>query len=264
MKWYRALAIQLLHPIVMLLNPRYVTDERHYRCYRFNGILNEIALGTGKLAAKYYKYGGGDSPMFSIQLPFVSIYWNAGKTDWSMDEFQYGFYFYDDALVFCWGKRKDGISGGDRKRDSWYFHYPWSLDFYSTEVLDYDRNTVYLEDRKIRKALRRAKIDFFAEMRIRDVIKEKHTKEYDYTYFLKNSEVQERKAKVSINRGKWAYRWFPWYPCKTVTCIDVSFNDEVGERTGSWKGGTIGCGYEMLPNETPEEALRRMEAEREF
>jgi hypothetical protein len=48
------------------------------------------------------------------------------------------------------------------------------------------------------------------------------------------------------------------------TTLDVKFDDEVGERSGSWKGGTIGCSYEMLPNETPEQTLRRMEKEREF
>jgi hypothetical protein len=58
-------------------------------------------------------------------------------------------------------------------------------------------------------------------------------------------------------------RWCPWK--KMVhTSIDVKFDGEVGERTGSWKGGTIGCSYEMLPHETPENTLRRMESEREF
>jgi len=28
--------------------------------------------------------------------------------------------------------------------------------------------------------------------------------------------------------------------------------------------GTLGCGYELLPNETPLECLMRMEKEREF
>lgn len=49
-----------------------------------------------------------------------------------------------------------------------------------------------------------------------------------------------------------------------VRAIDVQFSDEVGERTGSWKGGTIGCGYNMLPGESPLDTLRRMEAERKF
>jgi len=44
----------------------------------------------------------------------------------------------------------------------------------------------------------------------------------------------------------------------------VKFSDEVGERTGSWKGGVIGTGSEMRPGESPEQCLRRMERERKF
>jgi hypothetical protein len=40
--------------------------------------------------------------------------------------------------------------------------------------------------------------------------------------------------------------------------------DEVGEEAGSWKGGVLGCGYTLLPNETPLQCLRRMEKERKF
>lgn len=58
-------------------------------------------------------------------------------------------------------------------------------------------------------------------------------------------------------------KWFPFI--RTVNkSIEIQFNDEVGEDTGSWKGGCIGCGYNMLPNETPEMTLRRMEKERIF
>jgi hypothetical protein len=39
---------------------------------------------------------------------------------------------------------------------------------------------------------------------------------------------------------------------------------ECGERKGSWKGGTLGCSYELLPNETPLDCLKRMEKERKF
>lgn len=47
-------------------------------------------------------------------------------------------------------------------------------------------------------------------------------------------------------------------------CIDVQFDGEVGERSGSWKGGTVGCSYDKLPTEGIEQCLRRMEKEREF
>lgn len=46
--------------------------------------------------------------------------------------------------------------------------------------------------------------------------------------------------------------------------IEIEFTKEVGKRKGRWKGGTIGCGYTMLPNEDPIDTIKRMEKEREF
>jgi hypothetical protein len=92
------------------------------------------------------------------------------------------------------------------------------------------------------------------------------TGEYDYRYTLKNGEVQERKATIFVERREWRQWWLKWTPLFAMkrTSIDVHFNGEVGERSGSWKGGCIGCGWDLKPNETPEQALRRMEKERVF
>lgn len=51
---------------------------------------------------------------------------------------------------------------------------------------------------------------------------------------------------------------------RPIDTIDIRFSAEVGSRAGSWKGGTIGCSYEMNPGETPEHTLRRMQAVRRF
>jgi len=40
--------------------------------------------------------------------------------------------------------------------------------------------------------------------------------------------------------------------------------DAVEFKNGSWKGGTLGCGYTLRKNETPLECLKRMEVERNF
>ena len=85
---------------------------------------------------------------------------------------------------------------------------------------------------------------------------------HSYTYVLRNGEVQDRTATIQVETRLWTR---PWLPHKQfVRSIDIRFNDEVGERSGSWKGGTIGCGYEMLISETPVQTLRRMEKERKF
>lgn len=57
----------------------------------------------------------------------------------------------------------------------------------------------------------------------------------------------------------------PWFPFRRLSrYINIDFSDEVGERSGSWKGGVLGCSYEMQRNETPLDTLRRMERERVF
>jgi hypothetical protein len=96
--------------------------------------------------------------------------------------------------------------------------------------------------------------------------------EDSYTYRLKSGEIQERTATYYVDEMEWRWRIFHRLyklgiklgPKKVMRCISVSFSGEVGERTGSWKGGTLGCGYEMLPGETAQECLRRMERERKF
>lgn len=66
-----------------------------------------------------------------------------------------------------------------------------------------------------------------------------------------------------VNKSGDGFVWTTLFN-RVIRSIDVEFDGEVGERTGSWKGGTIGCEYELRPNETPYECLKRMEQERKF
>ncbi|MBR9766079.1 MAG: hypothetical protein GYB53_21820, partial [Rhodobacteraceae bacterium] len=89
---------------------------------------------------------------------------------------------------------------------------------------------------------------------------------YPFRYTLRSGRVQERSATIiqeRWTRGRHILSRLGWPP-RVKYAIDVEFDGEVGEREGSWKGGTIGCGYDMLPGETPLQALRRMERERTF
>lgn len=94
----------------------------------------------------------------------------------------------------------------------------------------------------------------------------RHTETHAYRYLLRSGEVQQRTATISVERMEWRLRWLRWTRLGRDVrhYIDVSFSDEMGERTGSWKGGTIGCSYDLHPGETPLECLRRMESERRF
>ncbi len=89
---------------------------------------------------------------------------------------------------------------------------------------------------------------------------------YPYRYRLKSGEVQDRTATVYVYRQAWRYNWLRWGPLFEVEkrFIWVSFDEEIGEGAGSWNGGCVECFYEMLPEETPVHALRRMERQRLF
>jgi len=73
-------------------------------------------------------------------------------------------------------------------------------------------------------------------------------------------------ATIGVEEREWRPLWFMWTSlfAKKSKTISIEFDKEVGKRKGSWKGGTIGCGYELLPNETPIQCLSRMERERAF
>lgn len=55
--------------------------------------------------------------------------------------------------------------------------------------------------------------------------------------------------------------WFKWLSLfrkpLLSRSLDIEFSEEVGPEKGSWKGGTLGHGINMLPGEAPEAAFRR-------
>ena len=185
---------------------------------------------------------------------------------------QYGFYFYSEgskmfnSFWLCLGKEVK------------CFHMPWQWDWVRTSVLKKD-GTFEHETRNNRK-------DFYDEKKWRNII---WTEEYPYVYNLKNGTIQERIATVKVEEREWRCRGFKWLPYPRMIHKDISvdfsyggpiarevivekkgfklknkYTGEVGERTGGWKGGTLGCGYSMLKGETPLQTLRRMEKERVF
>lgn len=86
---------------------------------------------------------------------------------------------------------------------------------------------------------------------------------YDYTDSYDGTVIP---TTIYVEEREWRPKWLKWtslfaYVRRT---IDIHFSKEVGKRKGSWKGGTLGCGYTLLPNEEPVDCLKRMEKERKF
>lgn len=184
---------------------------------------------------------------FYINIPFIR-----SKYD-ECDPPQYGFYFYGegqwipDTFVWCW------------KRKTHHFYLPWALEWYRTSKLK--KNNEWEHDTKKLTKAGRCK-DFW-----KDEWKGLFWEEtYTYTYITKNGKIQDVMATVTVEEREWRRRWLMFIPLfnHVRSSISVEFSAEVGERAGSWKGGTVGCGYDLRKGETPLLCLRRMEAERKF
>jgi len=163
---------------------------------------------------------------------------------------QYGFAIHHDTFWIYIGGKFDKSIGQCTGNDQWI---TWYLPFFSW-VFDGH----WIKDQNKQWVLMDKNLQAY-EFRQDQAYIEKH----HFTYILKNGTIQERTATCSIEKRKWHRKWFPFLT-KVSEVIDIEFSDEVGERSGSWKGGTIGCGYDMEPNETIEQCLRRMEKERKF
>lgn len=146
---------------------------------------------------------------------------------------------------------KGNMNGGNKW---WTFRFPWVYEWVRTSNLRKDG--AWEHEKKGDNKM-------FWDEKWEDVI---WNETHPYTYILKNGTVQNRLAKIKVEEREWRIFWLKFlpYPNKVRRDISVNFNDEVGERTGSWKGGTLGCGYLLKNDETPLECLRRMEKEQIF
>jgi len=222
-------------------------ERRGYDSDTYHFKWGEISWHPKKweLSLRYCNFGCCESHDLLIIKPlFCSIYIHLSDEydrPWDDNGFSYGFYIYDwNSLNLGWGEHSK----------SWDFPYI-AREWKRTEIYDTD-GVHWFTEKKGDKS-------WDEKYEIQNNIK----KSYPYKYVLKNGHIQERIAKVHVSNMVWSRKWFPFLEVNR-RCIDVDFSDEVGERTGEWKGGCISCGYELREGETPEECLRRMEKERKF
>lgn len=155
---------------------------------------------------------------------------------------KWGCYSGDDFsdLCFCWGFKHK------------YVNMPWQLTFHRYEVLMKDGTW------KAPPSWGNADSGISREEFDKDIA----TEEHPYKYLLNNGTFQHRTATIHVSEMEWRRRFLKHIPVfrKIRRTIEVEFS----EKTGSWKGGCIGCNFEMKLDELPYETLRRMERTRKF
>ena len=144
---------------------------------------------------------------------------------------------------------KGNMKGGSK----WW---TWNIPFITK---DWVRTSILLKDDTWEHETKGNKKDFY-----NDEWKQKQKSwTYDYTDKYDGEVIP---TTIYVEEREWRPKWLKWtrLSAKTIRTIDIHFSKECGKRKGSWKGGTLGCGYELLPNEQPLDCLKRMEKEREF
>ena len=133
------------------------------------------------------------------------------------------------------------------------FDFPWDWTWYRTSRLLADETWHH-------------EISGFKETRIDAESLDIWYEEHPYRYVCNDGTIQDVFATVSVVEREWRWKWFKFTPfiSKVSRDIEVEFSEGIGEGVTSWKGGVLGCSYDMKKGDTPFLTLRRMERERRF
>lgn len=206
---------------------------------------------------------GDDGVQLLAGIPFLFAAYLSVAGIYRCKPRELGFFILGNCIhVHTFNKTEESHSADPWWKKGFSWDFPWALRHHKTELLQHkcplEAKPIYVEP----KGSGSLGDGTFQQ---RQAFQKSMSQTYPYRYVLKNGEVQEREATVYVDRMTWRAKWWPVIPLQKVrTSINISFNAEVGEGTGSWKGGCVGCGYDMMLTETPFECLQRMERERKF
>lgn len=174
---------------------------------------------------------------------------------WSVDQRQYGFGLYDGHFNLYYG-RTGGPSMDSRVEQRWSCFLPWTQwrhvrhsyfdlngehfatlpDTGKSYRLDPDR---WERERAIADSVPTAAFAF---------------EDFDGERLIATTRIEEREWRFGTGYFKWLSLF---RRPKIRRSLDLRFSGETGTEKGSWKGGTIGTGIDMLPGELHEAAFRR-------
>ncbi len=180
---------------------------------------------------------------------FVARSWDAATVErlgrdwyWKVDERAYGFVFTDGALHLDYG-RQTWDSDTDRSRCIFLPWKEWRHVRHSFYDMDGDLFCQVSNDLDERTKQETA----CPSLRFRFA-------DFDGEEIVATTRIEEREWRA----GGRSFKWLSLFrKPRIVRSLNLHFSSEVGERKGSWKGGTIGHSIEMLPGELHEAAFRR-------
>lgn len=185
--------------------------------------------------------------MFFLHAEFILPIYNPKWNDECLPP-SYGIAIHNNNFWIYYGG-KGNFNGGNKSKG-------WSFPFVEQEWI---RTSILLKDDSWEHETKCGRKQFW-----KDDWKNKQ-KSWTYNY-VDSYDGEIIPTTIYVEEREWRPKWLTWTKlfAKTKRSIDVHFSKEVGEKKGSWKGGCLGCGYEMLKNESPLDCFKRMEKERVF
>ena len=174
--------------------------------------------------------------------------WKHKQMDWYREEKKYGLAVFEKTLYAYWGWHCK----------SWEFPFltygsavRWDRYKGSTDAYFYDSMLTASWETHPYK------------MKYQGGCQNPTTWTYDYTDPYDGAVVP---CRFWVEEMEWRPKWLKWTKkfAKVRRYIEVEFSQEMGSRKGTWKGGTLGCGYQILPDEHPMDCIKRMEREYKF
>jgi len=184
---------------------------------------------------------------FFLHTEFILPIYN-NKWDSECDCPSYGIAIHNGSFWIYYGG-KGNMNGGSKYK-------AFSFPFVNSQWI---RTSILLKDNTWEHEVKGKRKEFW-----NDKWKSKQKSwTYDYTDSYDGEIIP---TTIYVEEMEWRPKWLTWTKlfAKTRRSIDIHFSKEAGSKKGSWKGGCIGCIYEMLKDESPLDCLKRLEIERKF
>jgi len=145
-----------------------------------------------------------------------------------------------------------GIQTGDSSSEkSNYWSIPWlNRRFHRHSILDPDHNIVWTQYAKDRKDWKDAHEAEESVEKVKFYCRDK----YDNAEIIATCHISEREWR----HGTGWFKWLSYFTKPTIQrSLSIEYDQEVGPRKGSWKGGIMGTGCKIEPGEKPWIAFRK-------
>ena len=161
--------------------------------------------------------------------------------------------YFDKYIIVRYGVQDPSLDGSEKVK---CFELPWlAWTWVRKTVWDCEGNLLYVE--KSGESFPKLGYNKLRNFRkLEETCKKKQFQVLDYDGAPLTASVYV--AEMEWHRGRKLFAWMKYFT-KPLVCkyLEIEWSDERGPRKGDWKGGIVAESWDMLPNESIEDAFKR-------